>query len=167
MHEFATIASADAGDYATAWEHAIRAQQAGYDMSQRVETLRASSPPPADLDERLAAPRLYVGRAVVPDPEAQAFIEAVSRAVRLAISESHDFGLVTDASRADHFLVLQINDIDTDRLGSVGGVLEVHEPGGDRIYDEGFSIEEVFNDELTAAAFADLLSEFATWLERR
>ena len=65
------------------------------------------------------------------------------------------------------FLVLQINDVDPDRLGSVGGVLELHEPGAERIYDEGFSIDEVFNDELTAAAFADLLSDFATWLERR
>jgi hypothetical protein len=165
VHEFAAIASADAGDYAAGWEHTIRAQQAGHDMNQRVETLRASSPPPADLDERLAAPRLYVGRAVVPDPEAQAFVEAVSRAVHLAISESHDFGLVTDASRADRFLVLQINDID--RLGSVSGVLEIHEPGGDRVYEQGFSIDEVFNEDMTAAVFDGLLSDLAIWLERR
>ena len=91
----------------------------------------------------------------------------MARAVRLAVAESHDFGLVTDPGRADHFLLLQINDLDTDRLGSVAGVLELHEPAGGRIYDEGFSIDEVFNEELTAAVFETLLSELSSWLERR
>lgn len=168
VHEFVAISSADAGDFDTAWEHAIRAQHAGYDMSQRFETLRESTAPPADLEERLTAPRLYVGGAVVPDPEAQAVLDAVGRGVRLAISESRRFALVIEPELADYFVRLQINEVETDGRGKVRGSIELLEPGEeDPIYDEGLSLDDAFDDDGTAATFAGQLGKLADWLERR
>lgn len=167
VHEFAAIASIDAGDYATAWDHLIRAQQAGQDVSQRVETLRAIAPPPADLEERLAVPRIYVGHSIVPDVEAQTLIEALARAARRAISEAPQFGLVADASLADYGLSLQIDDIDTGGPGRAGGRLLIRNAAGDVVEERDFMVDEVFTEAATRATLAELLESVAPGLEGR
>jgi len=50
--------------------------------------------------------------------------------------------------------------VETVKLGRI-------QPGGGRIYDEGFSIDDVFNEELSVAVFETLLAELSNWLERR
>lgn len=57
----AAFASFQIGDFDTAWEQIIRAHQAGRpDMEQYIARLREVSDEPEGLDERLAAPRLFV-----------------------------------------------------------------------------------------------------------
>ena len=167
VHQFASIASADMEEYGTAWEHAIRAQQAGVEMLERFEALRQVSAEPADLENRLAAPRLYVGPAVVPDPEAQAILDAVLRGIRRAISESAAFGLVTQPGAADYYLRLQISSVDTEGKPRVRGSLELHETSGGRLYDDGFTLQDVFDDVTTGRVLSGKLRELATWLDRR
>jgi Ca-activated chloride channel family protein len=167
VHQFASIASADLEDFETAWEHAIRAQQAGVDMREHFDALREVAPAPADLQTRLAAPRLYVGPALVPDPEAQAVLDAVLRAIRFAVSESRAFGLVTQPQTADYYLRLQVNSVETDVIPRVKGALELLETSGERLYDDGFTVQDVFDDVTTDRVLSGKLRELATWLDRR
>jgi len=167
VHQFASIASADLEKYDIAWEHAIRAHQAGIDMREHFEALRTASPAPADLDARLEAPRLYVGPALVPDPEAQAVLDAVLRGIRLAISESAAFGLVTQPQMADYYLRLQINSVETEGRPRAGGALELLKTSGEKLYDDGFALQDVFDDVTTGRVLSGKLRELATWLDRR
>jgi Ca-activated chloride channel family protein len=166
VHQFASIASADLEDFETAWEHAIRAQQAGINMQEHFDALQEIAPAPADLQARLAAPRLYVGPALVPDPEAQAVLDAVLRAIRLAVSESHAFGLVTQPQTADYYLRLQVSSVETDVKPRVKGALELLRTSGDRLYDDGFTLQDVFDDVTTGRVLSGKLRELADWLER-
>lgn len=170
VHQFVSISSEELGDFTTAWEHAIRAHQAGVDMLERFQVLRQTSPPvmhPPDLAERLEAPRLYVGPAVVPDPEAQAVIDATLRAIRLAISDSPEFGLITHAQLADYYLRLQVSSVETEGRGRVKGSLELHATAGGRLYDDGFTIQDVFEDVTTGRVLSGKLRDLAGWLDRR
>lgn len=164
VHEFVAIASADLGDTDTAWEHAIRAQHAGYDMSQRFAALRALSPEPADLRQRLDVPRLYVGPAIIPDPEAQAVLEAALRAVRRAISDARGFGLVIDPGLADYRVRLQVDDLGGDQSGALDGRLELLSSTGEVLHGEDISLSDVFDDRRTDTAMADRLGRFDRWL---
>ncbi len=60
-HRMAAMAAANSGQLDVAWEQAIRAQQSGLDMSREIEVLTGMGPPPADLDELLVAPRIFLG----------------------------------------------------------------------------------------------------------
>jgi len=167
VHQFASIASADIEEYGTAWKHAIRAQQAGVEMMEQFEALRLVSPEPADLEKQLEAPRLYVGPAVVPDPEAQAILDAVLRGIRRAISESAAFGLVTQPQAANYYLRLQISSVETEGKPRVKGSLELLETSGGRLYDDGFTLQDVFDDVATGRVLSGKLRELAAWMNRR
>jgi len=58
---FVSMYAADLGDIEASWEHAIKAQQAGTDMSDAFAGLQTMSEAPADLDAQLAAYRVFVG----------------------------------------------------------------------------------------------------------
>jgi tetratricopeptide (TPR) repeat protein len=167
VHQFASIASGDLEQFDTAWEHAIRAHQAGIDMREHFKMLRQVSPAPAELEARLEAPRLYVGPALVPDPEAQAVLDAVLRGIRLAISESTTFGLVTQPQLADYYLRLQINSVETEGRPRAGGALELLQTSGERLYDDGFTLQDVFDEVTTGRVLSGKLRELTTWLDRR
>jgi len=59
-HRMAAMAAANDARMDVAWEQVIRAQQAGVDMSPEIELLTATSPPPADFDRQMAAPRVLL-----------------------------------------------------------------------------------------------------------
>lgn len=61
-HRMAARSSANAGQMEVAWEQAIRAQQAGIDMTAEIEILAATSPPPTDFEHQMAAPRLMLAQ---------------------------------------------------------------------------------------------------------
>lgn len=167
VHEFVAIASADLGDTDTAWEHAIRAQHAGYDMSQRFAALRELSPAPDDLQQRLEVPRLYVGPAVVPDPEAQATLEALLRAMRRAISDAREFALVVEPELADYRLRLRIDDLGGDQSGAVDGKMELLTGEGAPLHEQDLSLHDVFDRARTDARLADQLDRLDDWLRSR
>jgi tetratricopeptide (TPR) repeat protein len=59
-HRMAALAASNAAQMAVAWEQVIRARHAGIDMSQEVEVMATISPPPADFDRQMAAPRVLL-----------------------------------------------------------------------------------------------------------
>jgi hypothetical protein len=129
--------------------------------------LAEASSPPADLDEQIVSPKLYVGPALVPDPEAQAVLDAVLRGIRHAISESKAFGLVTEPQLADYYLRLQVNSVETDEKPRASGSLELLRTSGDRLYDDGFSLQDVFDDVTTGRVLSGKLRELSAWMDRR
>ena len=59
-HRVATIAALDTRNLSIAWEQAVKAYQAGADVSQSINRLLALEKAPGDLDEQLAAARIFV-----------------------------------------------------------------------------------------------------------
>jgi tetratricopeptide (TPR) repeat protein len=59
-HRLAALAALNTRDLPLAWDHAIKAHQAGADVSESINRLLALEKAPADLDAQLAAARVYV-----------------------------------------------------------------------------------------------------------
>ena len=59
-HYLAWLAALDLEDYGTAWDQAISAELAGFDMSEQFPKLLAASAAPEDILDRLGAPRVFV-----------------------------------------------------------------------------------------------------------
>ena len=59
-HRMATIAALDTFNLPVAWEQAVKAHQAGSDVSDAISRLLALEKAPGDLDEQLAAARIFV-----------------------------------------------------------------------------------------------------------
>ena len=59
-HRVAAIAALDTRNLSIAWEQAVKAYQAGADVSQSINRLLAIEKAPGDLDEQLAAARIFV-----------------------------------------------------------------------------------------------------------
>jgi hypothetical protein len=60
-HRFASMYAADLGNLDASWEHAIKAHQAGTDMSDAFQGLQTMSEAPENLDAQLAAYRVFIG----------------------------------------------------------------------------------------------------------
>ncbi len=60
-HRQVSFFAARLNDLDTSWEHAIKAHQAGTDMSDAFEGLQSMAEAPDDLDAQLAAYRIFVG----------------------------------------------------------------------------------------------------------
>lgn len=60
-HRQVSFWAANMGDLEASWDHAIKAHQAGTDMSDAFEGLQTMGPAPEDLDSQLAAYRVFVG----------------------------------------------------------------------------------------------------------
>ena len=59
-HRLAAIAAINTRNLAVAWDHAIKAYQAGADISDSLNRLLAMERAPADLDAQLSAARIFV-----------------------------------------------------------------------------------------------------------
>ncbi len=60
-HRQVSMYAADLGNLDVSWEHAIKAHQAGTDMSDAFEGLQTMADAPDDLDSQLAAYRVFIG----------------------------------------------------------------------------------------------------------
>ena len=59
-HRMATVAALNTSNLSVAWEQAVKAYQAGADVSDSINHLLALEKAPGDLDEQLAAARIFV-----------------------------------------------------------------------------------------------------------
>ena len=60
-HRMAAVSAVDTGNLDVAWDQAIKAHQAGVDMTQAFQSLQTRSRAPDDLDQQLNAVRVFVG----------------------------------------------------------------------------------------------------------
>ncbi len=122
-HRYASLTSADVNDLEASWEHAIKAHQAGVDMSEAFAGLRNMSPAPDDLDHRLGAARVFVGgfdtsvfdrdgtssgaRSVLAQASADLF--GFQQEARRKVSASTVFGLVQRQEAAQYIMVFEVD----------------------------------------------------------
>ncbi len=121
VYFMAGIASFGIGDYETCWEQTILAHQAGRDMRKEIEQLREVSEPPDNLEERINAPRIFVGQLDTTVTEQNASMESaltrvqgelavVPHQIAQALRDSTSLGLVRSRHVADYILVASIAD---------------------------------------------------------
>ncbi len=141
-HRFASRTSADVGDLEAAWEHAIRAHQAGVDMSEAFAGLRDMSVAPDNLDDQLDAARVFVGgfdtsvfdrdgtnsgaRSVLARASADLF--GFQQEARHKLSESTAFGLVQRQESAQYIMLFEVEFLSNSLMGSrrrLRGVLKL------------------------------------------
>lgn len=132
-HRFASMASADVGDLEASWDHAIKAQQAGTDMSDAFAGLQAMSRAPDNLDTWLTAARVFVGgfdatpferggtntvaKAILSITAADRF--AILQEFRRQFAASRYFGLVERQEQARYLMVIEIDAMNARRMTGV------------------------------------------------
>ena len=141
-HRFASRTSFDVGDLEAAWQHAIKAHQAGTEMSEAFAGLSGTSAAPDDLDAQLSAARVFVGgfdttkfdrdgtnsgaRSVLSQAAADLF--GFQQQARRQLSESPAFGLVQRQESAQYIMLTEVEFLSNSLLGSrrrLRGVLKL------------------------------------------
>jgi hypothetical protein len=131
VYFMAGIAAVGIGDYETCWEQTILAHQAGRDMRKEIVQLRELADPPDDLEERINAPRVFVGPMDTTVTENNSSMESallpvrgqltiVQQQVAQALRDSPNFGLVRARQIADYIVVVNVADYG----GAAGASLE-------------------------------------------
>jgi hypothetical protein len=131
VYFMAGIAAFGIGDYETCWEQTLLAHQAGRDMPKEIAQLREVADPPDDLEERINAPRVFVGPMDTTVTENNPSMESallpvrgqltiVQQQVAQALRDSPNFGLVRARQIADYIVVVNVADYG----GPAGTLLE-------------------------------------------
>tara|TARA_B100001146_G_scaffold31286_1_gene24694 strand:- start:2965 stop:3846 length:882 start_codon:yes stop_codon:yes gene_type:complete len=141
-HRMAAVAALNTSNLPIAWEQAVKAHQAGADISESINQLLALEKAPGDLDDQLAAARVFVGgfdtsvfdrdgsrmgaKAILAQAAADLF--SFQQAARETLSESAAFGLVQRQESAQYIMMFEIEFLTDTLNGSprrLGGVLRL------------------------------------------
>jgi hypothetical protein len=163
-----------AGQLEDAWSHATRAQQAGADMAQTFAALRSQAPPPADLEQRLAAPKIAVDDidlgllpvSRVADVVLVVNLQPTSRAIRRLLSASKSLAMVPREADPDHLVRIQVRDWSRDS-GEVRLNLSLHERDDDRRWRVELRRRLTLNDTHDSEALTTALEPFIRDVEER
>lgn len=153
IHRLAMRLSLANGTPDIAWEHAIRAVQAGADLTDELRALAAELPPPDDLENRLAAPTVAIVTAPSRDSNllARAALPRALLAVRRTVADAPLLALVDDPRRAEYVIAVADRDIDQEPPRRFTGQITMRGRTGDELYDEGLSLDNL-DDALRNAA---------------
>ena len=141
-HRMAAVAALNTSNLPIAWEQAVKAYQAGADISESINQLLALEKAPGDLDDQLAAARVFVGgfdtsvfdrdgsrmgaKAILAQAAADLF--SFQQAARETLSESAAFGLVQRQESAQYIMMFEIEFLTDTLNGSprrLSGVLRL------------------------------------------
>ena len=141
-HRMAAVAALNTSNLPIAWEQAVKAYQAGADISESINQLLALEKAPGDLDDQLAAARVFVGgfdtsvfdrdgsrmgaKAILAQAAADLF--SFQQAARETLSESAAFGLVQRQESAQYIMMFEIETLTDTMNGSrrrLSGVLRL------------------------------------------
>ncbi|MFQ5745157.1 MAG: VWA domain-containing protein [Acidobacteriota bacterium] len=164
VQELAWLTAYHVGDYQLGWEHAIRARQAGAEMREEFELLRQHSPAPADLKDRLDAPRIMLRPSEIPDLEVQAALKKVYRALQRAVADSPRLALVADVRLAEYLLVIDDEELRDKRPRRLKGRLELYDRSGDRVYRKSLNLHDIDDQAALAAALEKYTADLAARL---
>ena len=182
-HLLSSLAAQQLGDYETAWDQAVRAVLAGTELSQFASLQQASEPPP-DIEDRLAAWKVFVvgvdtrevmnrddgpfnARRGARDitstlAQVQPDLLELQRLLSNAISDTPGFGLVPDAEMAQYLLVITPESISVDPRNTMEGEFRLHEVEGN---DVAFVREVSFRNLSAASAVTVEIRQFIVLLE--
>ena len=118
----AAVAALNTSNLPIAWEQAVKAYQAGADISESINQLLALEKAPGDLDDQLAVARVFVGgfdtsvfdrdgsrmgaKAILAQAAADLF--SFQQTARETLSESAAFGLVQRQESAQYIMMFEI-----------------------------------------------------------
>ena len=141
-HRMAAVAALNTSNLPIAWEQAVKAYQAGADISESINQLLALEKAPGDLDDQLAAARVFVGgfdtsvfdrdgsrmgaKAILAQSAADLF--SFQQTARETLSESAAFGLVQRQESAQYIMMFEIEFLTDTLNGSprrLSGVLRL------------------------------------------
>ena len=184
IHQGAMFMAFQGQRFEDAWDQAILAAQSGQDMSVYFKQIEAVSPRPADLDARLAAPRIFVAdldmtRLITADLSPSSFLDTssvemnraqqelpeVRRLYILALVESKHFAAVSQVALATHVLLVQA---DTFEDGEINGYFKlVHPTSGEEIYSRQMSLSDITTPSAIRSDVAVHIRYLETWLEQQ
>ena len=141
-HRMAAVAALNTSNLPIAWEQAVKAYQAGADISESINQLLALEKAPGDLDDQLAVARVFVGgfdtsvfdrdgsrmgaKAILAQAAADLF--SFQQTARETLSESAAFGLVQRQESAQYIMMFEIEFLTDTLNGSprrLSGVLRL------------------------------------------
>lgn len=189
-HRMASQGAGAMGNFDGAWEHAIKAHQAGTDMSDAFEALSSMGEPPAGLEAAMAVPRVWIGpmdtsnweatsataggsasgRATDDASAARILAEAAQdvqrwgKAARKAFAESRAFGLVSRPEQAKYILQLEVDSMaDSTRRRTRGYLKLVDVQSGEEGYRRRVTFADIGSDGDLIRDFDRILSIMEEW----
>ena len=189
-HRMASQGAGAMGNFDGAWEHAIKAHQAGTDMSDAFEALSSMGEPPAGLEAAMAVPRVWIGtmdtsnweatsataggsasgRATDDASAARILAEAAQdvqrwgKAARKAFAESRAFGLVSRPEQAKYILQLEVDSMaDSSRRRTRGYLKLVDVQSGEEGYRRRVTFADIGSDGDLIRDFDRILSIMEEW----
>lgn len=163
----ASLVAYTLGDDGAAWEHAIRAQQAGADMIVQFELLERRGPPPATLKARLAAPKVFVTGSGTSDLALRATLKRVYRALRRSLSRAPGIALVDDPSRGAFFVTLQDERVGGGTPRTLKGELSLFARSGKRLWRRVVKAADIDDPVALERALAPPVAELQEQVQRR
>ena len=184
IHQGAMFMAFQGQRFEDAWDQAILAAQSGQDMSAYFKQIEAVSPRPADLDARLAAPRIFVAdldmtRLITGDLSPSSFLDTssveinraqqeipeVRRLYILALVESEHFAVVSQVALATHVLLVQADSFED---GEINGYFKlVHPTSSEEIYSRQMSLSDITTPSAIRSDVALHIKYLETWLEQQ
>ena len=193
-HRMASQGAGAMGNFDGAWEHAIKAHQAGTDMSDAFEALSSMGEPPAGLEAAMAVPRVWIGpmdtsnweatsataggsasgRASDDASAARILAEAAQdiqrwgKAARKAFANSPAFGLVSRAEQATYMLQLEVDSMaDSSRRRTRGYLKLVDVQSGEEGYRRRVTFADIGSDGDLIRDFDRIMSIMEEWAEEQ
>lgn len=168
-HALAATAARQTEDWDTAWDQGVKAYLAGADQAQAFGNIGAQSTPPDDIEERLAAWKVFVAGIDISELEAQAErpdnqrggasasgaqqanlasteLGLLERQLRRAISDSPEFGLVPGAEQAQYALVISIDSLRDRQPMRMEGYLRLYrldQESDDPVYYRSMELRDI------------------------
>jgi hypothetical protein len=167
VHKLACLVSLELEDDETAWEQAIRAHQAGMNMTEELRLLRAEAAEPINLDLRLHAPRI-VFRTVLPsDPRERAVLRRMSRTLATVLAEVPEFGLIDLEALAQYELTIVPRELALTMPLALEAVMTLTNAIGMEVLRQDLSFSDLGEQEMVAAEFAPHVDEIRAILSDR
>ncbi len=178
-HRLASIASADIGDLDASWDHAVKAHQAGVDMSDAFAELRAISSAPEDIEEQLGAATVFVAgfdsttferggtntsaKGILTASAGDRF--ALLQEMRRQLAAARSFGLVPRQERAQYMMVIDIDTMNTRQLRGVLKLLDTR--SGEEAYRRRIDLADISSTAYLARELNRIVSLMEDWAKER
>ncbi len=167
VHELACRVSLQLDDYPTAWEQAIRAHQAEVNVTEELLLLREKTAEPADLEERLNAPRIFVDFVGELNPVKNAALRGVSIILAQRLAEVREIGLIDLEALADYRILIGLEESSDSSPPQLEISLEVWESesaGGELIYRRAVAFSNMERREGVKAELEPITTDLLEWL---
>ncbi len=166
-HQLACMASIEVEDHEAAWEQAIRAHQAGIDMTFELEQLRQRTAPPSDLEEYLNARHISIVPDLPADPRTQAAVRRILRQIRSALADSPGIGLTDDNDLAEYLLLISSEGWARATLSDVKVKLSLAAREGEGVESRRMTIATLDDQEHVSAQIERYVRALEAWLLER